>query len=393
MMEFKIAMKEMKDTVKKIEKSVMKKASIPILETVLVKQENDHLAFIASNTEEELHIYKDVFVAGNDSFCITLDSLKKIVKLKANELTVKYDMDDKKVFISTGNKVITFTSGWNTKDFPLMKNDDPKEIFFVSDYKNYTDIMNKLSVYLERSEEYNLAKCCYNFNAEKNRITALDGYRMGMCNPSKSVGQFNNNLDVKEINLKREFWIKLKNCIAKETKGKQNCVYMSSTGKKTYISGNDFMMIVRNADVTYFDIDHIILNKNDLMTVKLDITEMKESSEYNAALYDDNDRKPMYVKFIGNDVITYMRTDKEESFDKITSMENYVKDRFVIAFNPMYMKDLYNGCDSNAIEMGFHNSKSPVMVWDGDFSYLVLPVYLNNEEEITERIYKLMKAA
>ena len=38
MMEFKIAMKEMKDVVKKIDKSVMKKASFPILETVLVKQ-------------------------------------------------------------------------------------------------------------------------------------------------------------------------------------------------------------------------------------------------------------------------------------------------------------------------------------------------------------------
>lgn len=62
MMEFKIAMKEMKDAVKKIEKSVMKKASLPILETVLVKQENDHLVFIASNTEEELHIYKDVLL-------------------------------------------------------------------------------------------------------------------------------------------------------------------------------------------------------------------------------------------------------------------------------------------------------------------------------------------
>ena len=32
MMEFKIAMKEMKDVVKKIDKSVMKKASFPILE-------------------------------------------------------------------------------------------------------------------------------------------------------------------------------------------------------------------------------------------------------------------------------------------------------------------------------------------------------------------------
>lgn len=393
MMEFKIAMKEMKDVVKKIEKSVMKKAALPILETVLVKQENNQLSFIASNTEEELHIYKDILVTGNDSFCIAVDSLKKIMKLKADELTVRYDIDDKKVFISTGNKVITFTNVLNAKDFPLMENDEPKEIFFVSDYKNYTDIMNKLSVYLERSEEHNLVTCCYNFNAEKNRITALDEHRIGICNPSKSVGQFNNDLDVKEINLKREFWIKLKNCIAKETKGKQNCVYMSSTGKKTYISGNDFMMIVRNADITYFNIDHMILSKNDLMTVKLDTTKMKELSEYNATLYDYNDRKPMYVKFIGNDVITYMRTEKEESFDKITSMENCVKDRFVIAFNPMHMKDLYNGCDSDTVEMGFHNAKTPVMVWDGDFSYLVLPVCLNNEEEIAERIDKLMKVA
>ena len=193
-MEFKIAMKEMKDVVKKIDKSVMKKASLPILETVLVKQENNQLAFIASNMEEELHIYKNILVTGNDSFCIAVDSLKKIMKLKADELTVKYDIDDKKVFISTGNKVITFTNVLNAKDFPLMENDEPKEIFFVSDYKNYTDIMNKLSVYLERSEEHNLVTCCYNFNAEKNRITALDEHRIGICNPSKSVGQFNNDL-------------------------------------------------------------------------------------------------------------------------------------------------------------------------------------------------------
>lgn len=97
MMKFEIDMKEMKDVVKKIEKSVMKKATLSILETVLVKQENNQLAFIASNMEEELHIYKDILVIGNDSFCIALDNLKKIVKLKADVITVTYDSEDKKV--------------------------------------------------------------------------------------------------------------------------------------------------------------------------------------------------------------------------------------------------------------------------------------------------------
>ena len=91
MMKFEIVMKEMKDVVKKIEKSVVKKASLSILETVLVKQENNQLAFIASNVEEELHIYKNILVTGNDSFCITLDNLKKITKLKTDVITITYE--------------------------------------------------------------------------------------------------------------------------------------------------------------------------------------------------------------------------------------------------------------------------------------------------------------
>lgn len=394
MMEFKIAMKEMKDVIKKIEKSVPKKSSVPILETVLVKQENEQLAFIATNCEEELHIYKDIFVAGNDSFCISLESLKKIAKLKADEISVTYNKEEQKVMVSTGKKIITFTSTWDTENFYLMEMDEPKEIFFVSSYVEYTDIMNKLSVYLKRSEESNLAMCCYNFNAEKNRVVALDGHRLGMCNPSKSVGQFNNDLEVKEVNLKRDFWIKLKNCIAKETKGKANFVYMSSIGKKTYISGNDFMMIIKNVNVKYFNVDSIIPNKCDLMTVKLDTTGMKETAEYNTALYNDNDRKPMYMKFIGNNVVSYMRTQVEESFDRITSSENCVKDGFTIAFNPKFIKDLCSGINSDHMEVGFYSDKSPVMAYDGDFIYLVLPVNINTEKGIVlERIDKLMKVA
>lgn len=94
MMEFKIAMKEMKDVIKKIEKSIPKSPSLSILETVLVKQENNQLAFIATNCDEELHIYKDVDMTGNDYFCISLDMLKKISKLKADNITVTYNKED-----------------------------------------------------------------------------------------------------------------------------------------------------------------------------------------------------------------------------------------------------------------------------------------------------------
>lgn len=146
MMEFKITMKEMKDVVKKIEKSVMKKAALSILETVLVKQENGQLAFIASNTEEELHIYKNVLVTGNDSFCIALDNLKKIVKLKADVITITYDSEDKKILVSTGKKIVSFVSEWDITSFPLMYIKEPEETWFISRYTSFYEMMEKLSV-------------------------------------------------------------------------------------------------------------------------------------------------------------------------------------------------------------------------------------------------------
>lgn len=394
MMKFEIDMKEMKDVVKKIEKSVMKKATLSILETVLVKQENNQLAFIASNMEEELHIYKDILVIGNDSFCIALDNLKKIVKLKADVITVTYDSEDKKVLVSTGKKIVSFASVWSAaEDFPLMKDiEEPEEKFFTSNYLEFFNMMEKLYVYLKDSDEYNKAMTYYNFNANKNRITALDGHRLGMCKPSNEVGVFNSKSEVKEVNLNRNAWIKLKNCISKESKDEQNIISIASKDKKTYIVGNDFKMIVRESDIMYFDVDKILLSESDLMMVDVNTSELNESAEYNISFHGKNSEKPMMMKFIGNNIMSYMCTESGESFDKISVSNNSVSEEFMIAFNPLFIKELCSEIDTEFARMGFRNAKSPVMAYDGDFTYLVLPVNINGSG-LGERINELMKVA
>lgn len=394
MMEFKITMKEMKDVVKKIDKSVMKKAALPILETVLVKQENGQLAFIASNTEEELHIYKNVLITGNDSFCIALDNLKKIVKLKADVITITYDSDDKKVLVSTGKKIVSFASVWNAaEDFPLMKDiEEPEEKFFTSNYLEFSNMMEKLYIYLKDSDEYKKAMTYYNFNANKNRIVTLDGHRLGMCKPSNEVGVFNSKSEVKEVNLNRNAWIKLKNCIAKESKDEQNIISIANKDKKTYITGNDFRMIVRESDIIYFDVDKILLSESDLMMVNVNTSELNESAEYNISFHGKSSQKPMVMKFNGNEIVSYMVTESGESFDKISVLDNSVSEEFMIAFNPLFVKELCSGIDTEYVRMGFYNAKSPVMAYDGDFTYLVLPVNINGNG-VEDRINKLMKAA
>lgn len=335
-----------------------------------------------------------LFVTGNDSFCIKLDNLKKIIKLKADFLTITYDSEHKNVLVSTGKKMITFPSMWDAvEDFPLMKDiKEPEEKFFTSNYLEFFNMMEKLYVYLEYSDEYKKAMTYYNFNANKNRITALDSYRLGMCKPSNEVGGFNSKSDVKEVNLNRDVWIKLKNCIAKESKDEQNIISIASEDKKTYITGNDFRMIVRESDIMYFDVDKIILSESDLMMVNVNTLELNESAEYNISFHGKDSKKPMVMKFIGNEIMSYMATEVGESFDKISVSDNSVLEEFMIAFNPLYIKELCSGIDTEYVRMGFYNSKAPVMAYDGDFTYLVLPVNIN-KGDIAERIDELMKAA
>lgn len=299
-----------------------------------------------------------------------------------------------KVLVSTGKKIVSFTSVWNAaEDFPLMKDiKEPEEKFFTSNYLEFFNMMEKLYVYLKDSDEYNKAITYYNFNANKNRITALDGHRLGMCKPSNKVGTFNSNSDVKEVNLNRSVWIKLKNCIAKESKGERNVISIASKDKKTYIVGNDFKMIFRESDIMYFDVDKILLSESDLMMVDVNTSELNESAEYNISFHGKDSKKPMVMEFIGNNIMSYMCTESGESFDKISVSNNSVSEEFMIAFNSLFIKELCSGIDTEYVRMGFYNAKSPVMAYDGDFTYLVLPVNINGGE-VGERINELMKVA
>ena len=108
MMEFKMIMKDFKEMTTRIIKAVPKKASIAILQKVLVMTENNYVYFIATDTEQELRVYKNVTVVENGKFCIDLDVLKKVSKLKANLITIKYDTEEQKMIVNTGKKTVTF---------------------------------------------------------------------------------------------------------------------------------------------------------------------------------------------------------------------------------------------------------------------------------------------
>lgn len=209
MMEFKMIMKDFKEMTTRIIKAVPKKASIAILQKVLVMTENNYVYFIATDTEQELRVYKNVTVVENGKFCIDLDVLKKVSKLKANLITIKYDTEEQKMIVNTGKKTVTFYDNSDPENFPLMDYENA-ESFYSSTYDDFTDMMERLSLYNARKDNTNPLMNAYSFNAEKNRVIALDGHRIAYRTVQNG---FNPDSSIKEINIDRLFYEKLKPCL------------------------------------------------------------------------------------------------------------------------------------------------------------------------------------
>lgn len=391
MMEFKMIMKDFKEMTTRITKAVPKKASIAILQKVLVMTENNYVYFIATDTEQELRVYKNVTVVENGKFCIDLDVLKKVSKLKANLITIKYDTEEQKMIVNTGKKTVTFYDNSDPENFSLMDYENA-ESFYSSTYDDFTDMMERLSLYNARKDNTNPLMNAYSFNAEKNRVIALDGHRIAYRTVQNG---FNPDSSIKEINIDRLFYEKLKPCL-KEGKKDLHAIFIntckSENGKcdKIVIGGNEFYMIVRISETKYWDIDRMILKESDTNISTFNRNELLEISKYNVGLMTDN-KEPMVIYFDENDTYSYMNNGKEESFDEFSMMENKaVKSGFMIGFNPSYPVDMCNSIDMDDLKLGFINAKSPMMVYGNEYTILLLPVMINNgESTVKESINKL----
>lgn len=108
-------------------------------------------------------------------------------------------------------------------------------------------------------------------------------------------------------------------------------------------------MIVRESDIMYFDVDKILLSESDLMMVDVNTLELNESAEYNISFHGKGSKKPMVMKFIGNNIMSYMCTESGESFDKISVSDNSVSEEFMIAFNPLFIKELCSEIDTEYV--------------------------------------------
>lgn len=391
MMNIRLTMEELKALINKIEKAVPKKPSLNILECIRLKATNNKLIATATDCDIELNIIQEAEVLTEGTCYINLMDIKKLLKLKADYLTIKHQEDDGKIYISTGKKVITLTAA-DCEVFPEI--DYKSSVltdFLTIQADQLADILKRISYYVEDATLYNHNDMLnsFNFNRIHNRITGLDGKRIAIRN---NIEGFNPNNNNDELNIQKDFYIKLER-VLKAEENNYISIMTSEDNKYIVISGKSFIMAIQRVSGQYFKIDSMLSRGEYSFTIN-NIKELKEAADYDIKLKGSEDKKPLILSNIEGIVSCTMSCKNGDSYDILNVTDNELPEGYSMGFNPQFLSDLCITCTEDNLHCEVTNSKSPLYVYEKDYTFLILPVnIIATPEEIITAIKKLADAA
>ena len=385
-MKFEILTKEFKTLTEKAATCILKKAPVADLTRICLNvTEKGILEVKAANMEHYITVTSDL-VFGTESGSCTIDNedLKVINKLPGMVTVTK---EENKLIFDNGKKKL-YIPCYDTYEinFPELKKEETIKI--IETTESWTlETLTKLDTFTPH-ESKNIAMECFNFNTAKNRIEALDGSRIGL--------RTLNSCNIGEEKQETKYMLSNK-CVPvfKKVLNKKSdkLITYQTDGKYNKITGNNFVYYSKCIDTSYFKTEEM-LNESAEYNCIVNRENLMEIAKYNKDLrISKEDNKPMVLKCKNNTLYSYMRTSRYETLDTVETKDFNVKEGFTIAFNPAYMFEGLNIMEKEDAKIELKNSKAPALVTCGEYQYLLLPVNLNVEGEIStieERINKLI---
>lgn len=384
-MKLNINSKDFKELAEKAITCVNKKAAVEDLTRIYLNvTEDGKLEIRTINLEHYLILECDNIFNSEPGFCkIDCEDLKVINKL-TGVLTV--EKEENKLIFDNGNKKLTIPC-YNAYEITFPKLEEKKATTVIETTEAWMlETLVKLDTFTPHKYN-NIAMECFNFNTAKNRIEALDGRRICI--------RLLNQCTIGEE--KQEFkYMLLNKCIPvfkKVLDKKSECrITYRTDGNYNQIIGNNFTFYSKCINALYFNTRNLLLieTKNNC---NIDRKNLLEIAKYNKDLcsvkeYD----KPMVLKYLNNNLYSYMKTFRYETLDTVKTKEINIQDGFTIALNPKFLYDGLNIMEEENVKICFNRSIHPVLMTCEEYQYLLLPVHLNTVTKINtleERISKL----
>lgn len=381
-MKFTMDAKELKTMMEKGTAAIDKKSAFASLTRLYLQVEADgtvkalgtdleHYAEIRSNNAYNT----SMGVLGIDT-----EDMKVITRMNG-EITLE-DVStetESKINVKCGKKVVTIPKYYNTETFLPAMDDTEAHILTMKESWLLETITN-LYAYTSDNDGNKMMQA-YNFNTTHKRVEALDGHRLGMRTLEKQKIEMEIKNPFDSVKIHRKCMSVFKKIMDKKSDTEVK-VYQDK--KYIRVEGKDFTYIIRRIDGEYFKVNQMLTDDRDYI-FNADKENMLSVMKYNCDMVKQ-ELKPVVFHSEDGKLYSYMVTSRYETFDELKTSNNTMKNNLYIGFNPHFLADAFSIIDTDKPVCRGRNNKSPMFIDGNEYSFLVLPVNITNQNIIEGKI-------
>lgn len=390
MMKFTIYAKVLKEMIEKAATTIDKKSVLESLKRLYMQiDENETLRIWSSDLNHYVEIRNNsVYLTSPGIVGIDIDDIKIITKM-TGEVTIEdvSTENERKINIICGKKTVSIPGYGNTDIF--LPDMDDTEMKILNVKENWLlDTITKLSTFTS-DDDCNKMLMVFNFNIKDKRVEALDGRMIGMRSlESQTVYTVSDNR-FDTVKLHRMCVPVFKKLLDKKSERE---VIISQDKKYVKVEGDDFTYIIRRIDGEYFNVESV-LNISERFRYIANRENFLEVMKYNYDLIKTSkcDRDCVIMHTENNIMYSYINTGKYEALDELEVKENTMNDELYIAYNPKFLVDVFNIIDSDEPVCIGKDRVSPLIITGNEYSFLILPVNVNNSFSLMKFKEKLNK--
>ena len=390
MMKFTIYAKVLKTMIEKAITTIDKKSVLESLKRLYMQiDENETLRIWSSDLNHYVEVRNNsVYLTSPGVVGIDIDDIKIITKM-TGEVTIEDTLkeDIRKINVICGKKTVSIPGYGNTDIFLPDIDDTETKILGVKE--NWLlDTITKLSTFTSDDDRMKM-KMVFNFNTKDKRVEALDDQKIGMrlLEDQTIYAVSDNRLDT--VKLHKMCVPVFKKLLDKKSERE---VIISQDKKYVKVDGDDFTYIIRRIDGEYFNVESI-LDIIERFRYIANRENFLEVMKYNDDLIKTSkcDKGYVILHTENNIMYSYINTGKYEALDELEVKENTMNDELYIGYNPKFLVDVFNIIDSDEPVCIGNNRVSPLIITGNEYSFLILPVNVNNSSSLMKFKEKLNK--
>ena len=346
-----------------VQKAVMPKASLPILEGILINANNGVISLTGNCFDIGIECVIQGDVKENGSIVINSKMFGDIVR-KLPESEVMISLNDKKIDIDCDNSKFEI-SGIDSSGFPSLPkiNDDNKTSLSQNILKNLIR-QTIFAVGLDDNRPIltgTLMKC---YNGEITFVS-IDGFRLAL---RKSITK-NENDDYSVIIPGKNL-----NEISKILQNVDDVIDICYTSNQIMFKFENVIIVSKLLEGDFLNYENIIPNDFESI-VYVERKMLLESIERASLITNDDKRFPIKISLKDNNMNISCITEIGKVNEDI-NIKNEGND-IIIGFNPKYLIDALRVIEDETIKLSFTSSIGPCLITPctgNDYLYLVLPV-------------------